>query len=453
MRITRQARLLLLLIACLAFACSGDTKDDEPTPTVATSPIPTAAAPTTEPTDTPSPAVVPTVTPTPGATPPEETPTPATVEWKDLFDQDTGAFSPVPPGVTVAGFPQVDLEPAFDGLTFERMTGLYEDATGAWYVTEQPGRIERIDPSTGEATLWLDLTDRVLDDHNEKGLGGFALAPDFGASGLFYVTYTNEFASTLARFHALDSVADPASEQVLLTVYQPGEIHNFGQIAFGPDGYLYVASGDGGVEGDFLNLAQNLTALYGKILRLDVSDPDGDYRVPADNPFSGVPDAQPETWAYGFRNPWRFSFDHATGDLWTGDVGEYTREEIDLVQPGGNFGWHITEGSGCRNGAPACRTAGFVPPVYDYPHSEHACAIIGGFVYRGSAIPDLQGAYVFTDLCSGVLDALRVEDDTLEGPVEIANTGVLSGSLAQDNDGELYVLELATKGRIFRVVP
>ena len=370
----------------------------------------------------------------------------------------TATASPVPPSPTpdapVSGLTEVNVERVFGGLAFERMTGLYQDAAGNWYVTEQPGRIQRVDAATGQATLWLDITDRVDDSGNEMGLLGFALAPDFETTHAFYVDYTGGGQTVVARFTASPdgSTAERDSEQRLLTVDQPFSNHNAGQIAFGPDGYLYVALGDGGGANDSNGNGQNLGTLLGSILRIDVSDGGGGYEVPADNPFAGQADARGEIWAYGFRNPWRFSFDTATGDLWAGDVGQNTREEVDLVVRGGNYGWRIMEGFGCRGGASDCESEGLLPPVFDYAAgSGGTCSVTGGFVYRGSAIPALRGAYVFSDYCSGVIYALRATDGVLTEQADIGATGFRVSSLAQDNDGELYVLDLGGGG-IYKLV-
>ncbi len=239
-----------------------------------------------------------------------------------------------------------------------------------------------------------DLTDRVTSDGAEEGLLGFAPAPDFATSGVFYLYYTaaNPLRGVLARFHLQPSTGDVAStEQVLLEVPEPFPNHNGGQIVFGPDGYLYLGLGDGGSARDPQHNGQNLDTLLAKILRLDVSGDAASYTVPPDNPFVGRTDARPEIWAYGLRNPWRFSFDTATGDLWVGDVGQDTREEVDVVTKGGNYGWSIMEGSQCLGGGSNCDRTGLTLPVYDYANAGQNCAITGGFVYRGKAIAGAAG--------------------------------------------------------------
>ena len=342
------------------------------------------------------------------------------------------------------------MERAFGDLEFERPTGFYQDAEGNWYVTEQAGRIQRIAAGSDEATLWVDLTDGVDASGSEMGLLGFALAPDFQTSHAFYVDYTGGGQTVVSRFADDNASVDPDSEQVVLTVDQPFSNHNGGQIAFGPDGFLYVALGDGG--GNANGNGQNLGSLLGAILRIDVSRGDADYQVPPDNPFVGQSGARGEIWAYGLRNPWRFSFDRETGELWVGDVGQNTSEEIDLVARGGNYGWNVTEGFDCRGRGENCNTEGLLPPVFDYATgSGGTCSVTGGFVYRGSALPELRGAYVFSDYCSGVIYALRAQDGVLTEQDEIASTGLNVSSFAQDNDGELYVVDLG--GGIYKLVP
>ena len=249
------------------------------------------------------------------------------------------------------------LAPAFGGLTFERPVALVfpgDDASRA-LVVEQPGRILLL---TGEAETWsatefLDITDRVNDRGNEEGLLGLALDPDFESNGEFYVYYTasSPRRSVASRFTVTDDdidLADAGSESIIIEVSQPYPNHNGGQILFGPDGLLYIGLGDGGSAGDPKGNGQNVGTLLGSVLRIDVSA-GGDeigYTVPADNPFIGVPGARPEIWAYGLRNPWRFTFDRLSGDLWAADVGQNSREEVDLIVPGGNYGWNVMEMNG-----------------------------------------------------------------------------------------------------------
>ena len=239
---------------------------------------------------------------------------------------------------------------------------------------------------------------------------------------------------------------------MLLEVEQPYRNHNGGQLAFGPDGYLYISLGDGGSGGDPQGNGQNVKTLLGSILRIDVSNasPAEPYRVPEDNPFWDDETARGEIWAYGLRNPWRFSFDPVTGDLWTGDVGQNRFEEIDLVVRGGNYGWNVLEGTHCFSPKTECDPAGTAHPVLEYPING-GCSVIGGYVYRAADIPSLAGAYVYGDHCSGKVSALRYEGQTVTGNREIADTGHRITSFGVDRAGNLYVL--TQKSGVFRLVP
>jgi glucose/arabinose dehydrogenase len=419
-------RLLWLIMAGLlgaaALACS-DSDDPPPTSTQA-----------------PTSAVTPRVSPSPGSA--ETTPPAPTQE-------------PTPPP-EVTGLPEsVALERVFPDLAFERMTGLYQAQDGAWWITEQIGRVTRID-AEGQASPVLDITDRVSTAGNEEGLLGLAFAPDFESSRIFFLYYSaaNPRRSVISSFvanAAEGTVSAPGSELVRLEVDQPFSNHNGGQIVFGPDGYLYVALGDGGSARDPQGNGQNLGALLGKILRIDVSGESG-YSVPPDNPFAGQGDARGEIWAYGLRNPWRFSFDSATGDLWAGDVGQNTREEVDVITRGGNYGWSIMEGFGCLDGGQNCNRDGLLLPVIDYGR-DGGCSITGGFVYRGAAIPELYGAYVYADYCSGIIWALRYDGTEVTEQAQIAQADFAVSSFAQGDDGELYVLDHSDEGGIYRLVP
>jgi glucose/arabinose dehydrogenase len=294
-----------------------------------------------------------------------------------------------------------------------------------------------------------DLTDRVSTDGNEEGLLGLALAPDYIDSEVFYVYYSsaNPRRSVISRF-------DPGGgETVLLEIGEPFSNHNGGQIVFGPDGYLYVGLGDGGSARDPQGNGQNLGTLLGSLLRIDVSGGGAGYSVPPDNPFVGRAGARGEIWAYGLRNPWRFSFDAVTGDLWLGDVGQNTREEIDLIVKGGNYGWNVMEGFDCLGGGSNCDQGGLLPPVIDYANGGGECSVTGGFVYRGSAIAALQGAYVYTDYCSGKIWALRVDGSQVTEQEQIGQADFRVSSFAQDNGGELYLLDHGDSGGVYRLVP
>ena len=272
------------------------------------------------------------------------------------------------------------------------------------FVVEQGGRVRIVHDGTVLETPFLDITDRVRSG-GERGLLGLAFPADFAGSGRFNVYYTDRDGdSVLSRFRAEGDAADPASEHVLLTQAQPASNHNGGQIAFGPDGYLYVGIGDGGGGGDPQGSGQRLDTLLGKVLRVDVSGEE--LVVPADNPFVDREGARSEIWAYGLRNPWRFSFDRETGDLFIADVGQNALEEVNLQpagSPGGeNYGWNVMEGDACFSPQSGCDQEGLVLPILVYSHASGAGrSITGGYVYRGSELPDLAGSYVFGDFVSG----------------------------------------------------
>ena len=329
------------------------------------------------------------------------------------------------------------------------------DGSDRLYVVLQPGRIVFFpnDREVDSAELFLDIRDRVNDRGEEEGLLGLAFDPQYADNGHLYVYYSasSPRRSVVSRFSAsADGRADPGSERVLLEVAQPFSNHNGGQIAFGPDGYLYIALGDGGSRGDPQGNGQDLGTLLGSILRIDVSavDSTGAYAVPADNPFVGHSGARPEIWAYGLRNPWRFSFDRATGDLWTADVGQNRFEEVDIIRPGLNYGWNIMEGEECFARSDCDRT-GLEMPVAEYGR-EDGCSVTGGYVYRGSSLPSLYGAYVYGDYCSGRIWALRHDGDEVTEHMQIVDSGLRIPSFAEDAAGELYVLSF--DGTIYRLV-
>jgi glucose/arabinose dehydrogenase len=338
------------------------------------------------------------------------------------------------------------VEQAFPQLAFDKMLGLQPvpgDASHALLLT-QDGVIryaDLTDPAS-TPTTFLDVRDRMIPNpENEEGLLGLAFAPDYPTSGRFYIYYTRggPRRSTLSRFVAHGATADPASEQILLAIPEPFSNHNGGALAFGPDGMLYVAVGDGGSGGDPMGNGQRLDTLHGKILRLDVS---GDaYTVPSDNPFVGQ-DARGEIYAYGLRNPWRLNFDGETGQLWASDAGQDLWEEVDRIVAGGNYGWNRIEGAHCYL-ASGCDFSGTLLPRAEYSH-DLGCAAVGGFVYRGAAMPELRGWYVFGDFCSGRVWAVDAASDT-GGIIPLADTNLPIASFAQDNAGELYVVTFANQ--------
>ncbi len=286
----------------------------------------------------------------------------------------------------------------------------------------------------------LDIRGRVSSRGWEEGLLGLALSPENGRYLYVYYSAATPRRSVVSRFNYNRAVA-PESELVILEVPQPYANHNGGQIAFGPDGYLYIGLGDGGSAGDPQRNGQNPSTLLGTILRIDVSEATAEqpYTIPPDNPFVDG-GGRPEIWAYGLRNPWRFSFDRETGELWAGDVGQNRWEEIDLIQKGGNYGWNAMEGNHCFQPSSDCESEAFIPPVWEYPLEDDACSVIGGYVYRGVAIPWLTGAYVYGDFCTGEIFGLRYANGQVVEHKKLADTGLRIASFGQDNDGELYLL-------------
>ncbi|HUP92189.1 MAG TPA: PQQ-dependent sugar dehydrogenase [Solimonas sp.] len=337
--------------------------------------------------------------------------------------------------------PALALVNAFPSLSFSQpvfMTAAPGDS-GRLYVVEQSGviRVFANQPGAVAAPVFLDLRDRVFAS-GEAGLLGLAFDPGFAANGLFYVFYTPAAPNRtrVSRFHASSrDAAEPASEQIVLSVDRRNSYHNGGWLGFGADGKLYATLGDDGDSGN----AQRLDTPLGKVLRLE---PGG--AAPADNPFTATANARPEIWAFGFRNPWRASFDRQTGELWLGDVGESTREEIDLVVRAGNYGWSVCEGTLCATPAPPAHQ----PPVHDYGRTDGG-TVTGGYVYRGSAIPAARGIYFFADFSAGTVWALRRDAG---GVLRDAIGDVdLPSALAEDAAGEIYVLSYG--GVVYRIAP
>jgi glucose/arabinose dehydrogenase len=328
-----------------------------------------------------------------------------------------------------------------------------DDGTGRLFVVEQAGRIRIVTNGQVHEPAFLDITDRVGSGGDEQGLLGLAFHPDFETIPYFYVNYTDKQGNTvIARFTSDGDRADPASEKDLLHIDQPFPNHNGGEVLFGPDGYLYLGLGDGGSQGDPYGNGQNTNVLLGKILRIDVDHGDP-YSIPSDNPFvsSG---GRPEIWAYGLRNPWRFSFDRLTGDLYIADVGQDIWEEVDVVtgNPGGlNYGWSYYEGMHPYSGqAPA--GINFIFPVVEYSHAVGGCAIIGGFVYRG-ALPEWQGIYLYGDYCSGIIWGLiRSSDPSSGNPWQsqvLFETKASLTTFGEDLSGEVYFADRG--GTIYRL--
>ncbi len=332
------------------------------------------------------------------------------------------------------------------------------DGSGRLFVATQAGQVRIIRRDRLVDRPFLDIADRITTG-GERGLLGLAFHPSFGTDRRVFVDYTDREGNTVVSFFRPSAGdpdrLDPASEQVVLRVEQPFPNHNGGGIAFGPDGRLYIALGDGGSGGDPQNNGQRLDTLLGKILRIDVdAAPAGaPYAVPADNPFVGRTGARPEIWLTGLRNPFRFSFDRATGDLWIGDVGQNDFEEIDVVRAGSgggaNFGWARMEGFHCYPTGEGCNNGQFTLPVAEYSHDD-GCSVTGGVVYRGAAYPALDGAYLFSDYCSGILWLLDAAATGTQEPTQVASTGRSIAGFGEDEAGEVYVADLG--GSVLRVV-
>ena len=315
-----------------------------------------------------------------------------------------------------------------------------------------------VDPATGATEVTLDITDRVGSEGSEQGLLGLAFHPDVaGGDRRAFVHYTDRNGRTVLSELAVVETSpplriDPATEQVLLDLDQPFANHNGGQLAFGPDGMLYMGLGDGGGGGDPFGNGQDPGTLLGTILRLDVATP-GTYEIPPDNPFAEGGAGAPEVHLYGLRNPWRFSFDRVTGALWIGDVGQNAYEEIDRVDPqvdaGGNLGWNVMEASHCFEGD-GCSADGLIGPVSEYGR-DGGCSVTGGYVYRGEAMPDLRGWYVFADYCTGLVFGVPSDTEELTPPRVMLEADARISTFGEGRDGELYLADLAGGG-VYRIV-
>jgi uncharacterized repeat protein (TIGR03806 family) len=368
----------------------------------------------------------------------------------------------------------ISLSEVFADLDFERPIALVQadkqagQSSGRWFLLDQHGLIHSFFEGAGgeiERLQTTDLTDRVnirAERLDERGLLGIALHPEFPGDPRIFINYTANDGGLVTRVSSLrlddEGELDPASELVVLQFSQPYTNHNGGQVAFGPDGYLYVGVGDGGDGGDPHQNGQNSNTLLGKILRIDVDQVGEDtaYGIPSDNPYvdgTGLP----EIYAIGLRNPWRFSFDRLTGELWVGDVGQNAWEEVSVVDKGGNYGWSTWEGFACFPEGSNCDSSGFTPPVHAYfnPPDDARRSVTGGFVYRGSALPELVGKYVFGDYSTGEIWQLERSSSKRYGAGSsevstLMQSGSLISSFAEDQTGELYVLDLGAS-RVFRI--
>ena len=365
------------------------------------------------------------------------------------------SVSPPPPPGPPAPLP-LAVNPVVSGLTSPVDLQNAHDGSGRLFVVEQQGTIRVVNNAALLATPFLDIHNQV-DFGGEKGLLGLAFHPNYSQNRRFFVNYdrvaSGQMQTVISEFQTSASnpdQADPTSERILFTVNQPFPNHKGGQLAFGPDGFLYIGLGDGGSAGDPFGNAQNLQTLLGKMLRIDVdhSSPGLPYAIPADNPFLNGTD-RGEIWAYGLRNPWRFSFDFASGRLFVGDVGQDKFEEIDILQKGGNFGWNIMEGLHCFKPATGCNMTGIILPILEYDHSQ-GDAVIGGYVYRGTAIPQLVGTYLLSDFQTGTIWGLKENSPGTWTRSQLIATGKNISSLGRDEAGELYVLDYS--GTLLRIV-
>jgi len=377
------------------------------------------------------------------STPPPSTPLPDPVTQTSLpptSDPATPAPTQIPPTDTPLNATNFPDPSAYSwqliASDLDRPVDLQADGSGRLFIVEKLGHIHIFQNGALVETPFLNIEDRVNNISNEMGLLGLTFHPDFAQNGFFYVNYTGDGGDTfISRIQANGDSADPNSELLLLTVSQPFPNHNGGTLNFGPDGYLYAGLGDGGAVGDPFGNGQSLDTLLGKILRIDV-DSAQPYAIPADNPFGN------EIWAYGLRNPWRISFDKATGDLYIGDVGQGEWEEIDFIPAGSaggqNFGWDYREGAhDYEGGGPD----GMIDPIAEYSHGEGGCSVTGGYVYRG-AMAEWNGVYLYGDYCTGLIWGLIRPEGTNGWQEQLLfDTDFLITSFGQDENGEVYLLD------------
>ena len=363
--------------------------------------------------------------------------------------------SPAPSASPVA----ISLQVAASGLSVPLDLEQPNDGSGRLFVVEQRGTIKIVQNSALLPQPFLDISNKVI-FQGEMGLLGLTFHPAFQANGKFYVNYVRnaggQFQSVIAEYQvsgANPNQANPSSERILLTIDQVNNFpnHKAGQLAFGPDGFLYFGLGDGGGEGDPLRHGQNTQTLLGKMMRIDVNNSGATtpYAIPADNPFAGG-GGLPEIYAIGFRNPWRFSFDRSSGRLFVADVGQDSFEEIDIVTKGGNYGWNTMEGDHCFNPPSGCNMAGLILPIVEIPHPEGE-AVIGGFVYHGTGLAGMQGRYIFGDLNGQIWSLTENPPNTFTRTL-ILKPGFNISSFGQDSAGELYVVDISG-GRVLKLVP
>lgn len=366
-----------------------------------------------------------------------------------VMAQDTATIPQVPDGS------QYRLQTVADGFKRPLLVTNANDGTNRLFIVDQDGHIWVMVDGVVQTQPFLDVSGIVGTNGNERGLLGLAFHPQYKTNGQFFIDYTDLSGNTaVARYNVLASnpnIGDANSATFVIQIKQPFSNHNGGNLAFGPDGYLYIGMGDGGSQGDPNGNGQNPKALLAKMLRLDV-DSAQPYAAPKDNPFATNPDFAPEVWAMGLRNPWRFSFDRLTGDLYIGDVGQNQWEEIDF-QPAGqaggmNYGWNIMEGSHRYSGEPV--KEGLTAPIAEYTHGNDGCSVTGGYVYRGAELKALDGIYFFADYCSGRIWSSFRDASGLWQTNLFMDTNYTISSFGQDESGELYVVNQA--GSVLKLV-
>ena len=352
----------------------------------------------------------------------------------------------------------IGLEPVFENLIFQNPVVLLQSPGGedTWYVVEQAGMVRYFSPGDNLPRTFANMHPNVA-FRGEQGLLGMAFHPAYPDIPYVYLSYTNTDDESIVSRLTLDAETgklDEGSEQVILRVAQPFANHNGGNIAFGPDGFLYIGFGDGGSAGDPTDQAQNTKTLLGAMLRIDV-DTATPYAIVSGNPFSGdancdAGDGCPEIFAWGFRNPWRWSFDRESGTLWVGDVGQSSFEEVDIIEVGKNYGWRCFEGNHAFDATNCDLDGEFIAPVFQYGRDNGRCSITGGYVYRGKALPEFAGTYLFADYCTGEIFGLVPSEGGFDSML-LADADFSIVSFAEDNDGELYVL--GRTGEIRKIVP
>jgi glucose/arabinose dehydrogenase len=386
--------------------------------------------------------------------------TPSATEPKSQIPTEASILETVEPAITtpvsVTDFPdptQYEWVPIVSDFTKPLgMTSFFSDRL-IIYVLEQGGVIRVIENERIRNEPFLDISNKIRTQGSEQGLLGIALDPNFSINGLFYLNYSNRDGDTvIARYQANEGryTAIPDSEQIILTQNQPYSNHNGGNLVFGPDGFLYIGLGDGGSGGDPELRSQNPETLLGKMLRISVQDQEM-YAIPSDNPYQAG-EGRAEIWAMGLRNPWRYSFDRLTGDLWIADVGQGNWEEINFTpakaQPGLNYGWYYREGTHPFKGDPS-NPSDLIDPVYEYDHSMGSCSVTGGFVYRGEQLPEWYGVYLFGDFCNGKVWGMLQTDDGQSLVESLFETGVNISSFGEDVFGELYLI--AHNGTLYQL--